>query len=1095
MATQKLEEAIRIVLETEGREGVEALRKALAQLGDSSSTTAAKADALSSELAQLADTSANIRNYTKLKATLSDTGTALEKAKLRMHELAAEMSRSATPTKTLEVATSRAATQVERLTKLENTQQAELTRTSNALRKAGVDTQHLGQAYTDLQQRMSALAQHASGAASGMEGVAAAGKTASGGIAGVGDAAAFGSKALGSLALRFVSVAAAAVAAEKIFSAVGSGIVGAVRSATTLEETLSRVQAVSGATAEEMVALKEAAEKAGRTTKFSTLEAAQALDVLARATGSAKTAIEALPAALNLAQASGIDVAQAADFIVTSLTQFGLAADQAGRVADVFTVETNSTRDSVEGLGLALSYAAPLANQLGLSIEDTAAVIGVLAEQGYKGERAGTALRNVFSEMLTPTSAFAKALRDLGIDSTNFIEVLGGLGDAGKRGQEALLNLDAAARPAIVSLVNSGSSKLLLLEQALQSAAGAAEKTAQQMSQNLGGATESIADSFDRTRRSLVEPLLEPLRQELLQLANELEAFASTPEFEEIKTALKEMFVEGAEAARVLFSEIDFKALAVSVRNFVKDASDSIALFRENLSLIVGIIETVGDAFSITFNSAQTVILGLAAAVAKVLQIVLQIQKVMSAIPRSVQEWATGSTEATDQLNMQIGALGAVYDNFAARTAKNFGETIDATKDLWGVTEGAADAVADASNKAAAAAAAHAAASEEQAAASDAAAEALDRQGAAAQTTAEGTTAAASQMEQDAKRLELAFADLGIQSQVNLQRAAESAKRNFELIREAVGSGKATAEDARRALAAYAQAARAAVADSSSSAKTRTESELTVLEAIYKVNDGFASMSTAGRTAGDQVSQGADQASRALSDMAENADKAAGSVGDTGNAAGALQQVDTAAQTLTFNLGELSQQYMDAWREMNKYAVAGSPQLHWWANLTNKLTEQREELAKLSAAYTQQLGQYDETAQRRDELRKQYSLVSDNELNAIIQQEQQITTQREQQQQKLQQQLESQREIDESRLTTQKQLDQSTTSSSSIATQSSSAGTDSIKIEFVSPATTEVTGASKMINAVVDYIVPIIVKRVMEQIKRSRAVSNTLRSR
>src|SRR5690606_37871635 len=145
-------------------------------------------------------------------------------------------------------------------------------------------------------------------------------------------------------------------------------------------------------------------------------------------------------ATLNLAQAAGIDASQSAIILTTTLTQFGHAASDATRVADLFAREANSTADTVEALGNAMTYVAPLAKQLGLSIEQTTALLGALAEQGFRGERAGTALRNVFGQLLDPASKFRDALRGLGIEGTDFASIIDQLAAAGERGERALLS-------------------------------------------------------------------------------------------------------------------------------------------------------------------------------------------------------------------------------------------------------------------------------------------------------------------------------------------------------------------------------------------------------------------------------------------------------------------------------------------------------------------------------------------------------------------------------------------------------------------------------------------------------------------------------
>lgn len=987
-------EVLRIILETQGEDGLKAMIKGLTQLSSKSDESAGKASHLSDELAKLADTSENIRNFVKLKASITETGTALDKAKLRMHELAVEMGATATPSKSLENATARAASQVERLTKLQNRQTAELGRVSLALRSAGVDTNNVARAYADLQDRFAKVSQQANATAS------AVGKV--GADKGLEGSLRKSSAALDLISGRLLAVSGAAAAAVTGLGAVAAAgtaafFSGAISSATTLESALAEVRAVSGASADEMERLKTAAEEGGRTTKFSTLEAAQALGELARATGTAQGAIAALPATLNLAQAAGIGVAQAAQFITTTLTQFGLAGDQASRVADVLARAANSTTADVQGLGDALSYAAPLAKQLGLDTEQTVAVIGALADQGFRGERAGTALRSVFSEMLDPASAFGKALRDLGIDSTNFTEVISGLAKAGDRGKEAILQLDAAARPAILSLVNSGGTAIKQLETDLRAASGAAAETAQVMGANAAGAAEAMSDAFDRARRSLVEPILEPLQKELIALTSELEAFAQTPEFEEIKGALTDLFVNGAQAVREFFSAVDFKTMAQDIRQFVETANSSITLFRENIAPIVAYIEMMGDQWSVTFNAIQVVIYGVASAFTKLLEIISKLGQVTRYLPvQAMLEWATGTGEAFDKASQAAAGFGAASEAMATKAVDNIEDLSASLVDMATVYTGTVESTAAADTTAAAAAKEHAAASGEQGAAAKSATEALTQQAAAAQAAASGNALAADQLERDAQRLKQAFSDLGIQSQENLQRAAESAKRNFEAIREAVGAGNATVEDARRAFTAYAQAARAAVAESSDSAKTRVESELQVLDVITRVNHGLDDMGDAGRTAGQGIAEGAAQGVSALSAVGSAASSAASSTTKAGDAAKKTGNdwftASLAGQKFALVNREISESAMEQLKHMHTTDFMSIAGLNAFTESINQQGKALDaELERLKAANAE----FDELGSRRKELQTRFNLLGAGDIEKLLQAEQELTRNRE----------------------------------------------------------------------------------------------------
>lgn len=1101
MANKGIEEAIRVVLETEGAEGVVALRKVLAQLGDTSGVSAEKAEALSGELQKLADTSTNIRNYTLLKSTLTDTGIALGKAKDKLSTLRTEFALAEKPTKSMETALGRAERQVETLTRAQNKQTADLARTTGALNKAGVDTNKLATEYARLQGEFGEFSRKADAAAGAMARTAKESKSAAAGVGSLDKAAKASSISLAAIASRLTLVSGAAVAAVKALASISGAALftGAIKSATSLEDALQQVRAVSSATAEEMAALKVAAEIGGAATRFSALEAAEGLGELARATGSAQGAIAALPAALDLAQGAGIGVADAAQFITTTLTQFGLGAEQASRVADVLAHTANTTQADVRGLGDALSYAAPLANQLGLDTEKTVAIIGELAEQGYRGERAGTALRNVFSEMLDPASAFGKALRDLGIESSDFATVIVGLAKAGDRGKDAMLQLDAAARPAILSLVNSGGAALQQLETDLRSAGGAAAETAKLMGDSVAGANESIRDTFDRTRRSLVEPLLEPLKNELFELANELEAFAGSPEFEEIKGALKELFVEGAQAARELFQEIDFKQLAVDIRTFIGDANQTVTEFRENLTLIVSAVEIVGESFSVVFNAVQTIVLGLAAAVAKVLEISLKLQKVVTWLPRTMTEMATGTTHATDQLNEQIGGLAAVYDEFAARTGQNLHETVEATKELAGVSQVAGASVAAGMASVAESTDAASAATKRQAAASREASDALESQAAASGSAAAAASASATEMDAAAERLKKAFTDLGLTSQVNLERAAESAKKNFNLIRDAIGQGHATAEDARRAFTAYAQAARAAVADSDASTRARVENELTVQESILNASRSLEDMGAAGERAGSRVARGASQAAGALDSVASSASGAANSTEGAGNAAGDADEdfikATEGAFGLAAGLGAISEKANEA------YAAVGQATLNRALGMTtgtqlggdhplNRITDLiREQVAAFNQdieAVERLQKAFDPLAKRREELAKKYDFLGSDRIEQMLQTEQRLKASQKARNDEQARINEEQREQDLRRLDVAKEETKAATALSGVTTTESDR---TVVIRFDLPEKSLATAASAAEAEFVERLAVLLLPKLMKQLERARSVS------
>lgn len=151
------------------------------------------------------------------------------------------------------------------------------------------------------------------------------------------------------------------------------------------EEQMSRVKAISGATGDAFEALREQAIDLGASTAFSAKEAADGMENLASAGFTATEIMEAMPGLLDLAAVSGGDVGMAAEYASSTLRGFNIAAEDAGHVADVFARAAADTNAEVVDMGYAMKYVAPVANAMGISLEETAAAIGIMSDAGIKG--------------------------------------------------------------------------------------------------------------------------------------------------------------------------------------------------------------------------------------------------------------------------------------------------------------------------------------------------------------------------------------------------------------------------------------------------------------------------------------------------------------------------------------------------------------------------------------------------------------------------------------------------------------------------------------------------------------------------------------
>ncbi|RPJ61429.1 MAG: phage tail tape measure protein, partial [Acidobacteria bacterium] len=197
------------------------------------------------------------------------------------------------------------------------------------------------------------------------------------------------------------------------------------------ERAMNRIAAVTQSTGDEFDLLRDTALDMGATTQYSALQAAGALEELAKAGLKAPDAIAALPAVLDLATISGKGLAVTATQMADTLTQFGLASTDAVRVADALARAANASTIDVHDLGQSFKYASIYASAFGLSIEDTAAMVALFGNVGVKAEMAGTALRNVIDQLVNPSKKMATVMKELGVEtwrtkenSIDFVDVM-----------------------------------------------------------------------------------------------------------------------------------------------------------------------------------------------------------------------------------------------------------------------------------------------------------------------------------------------------------------------------------------------------------------------------------------------------------------------------------------------------------------------------------------------------------------------------------------------------------------------------------------------------------------------------------------------
>lgn len=299
----------------------------------------------------------------------------------------------------------------------------------------------------------------------------------------------------------------------------------AVKTAADFDSSMSKVAAVSGATGDDLDALRDKAREMGAKTKFSASEAADAMNYMAMAGWKTEDMLEGIEGIMNLAAASGEDLATTSDIVTDALTAFGLSAQDSGHFADILAAASSNANTNVSMMGETFKYCAPIAGALGFSAEDTAEAIGLMANAGIKGSQAGTALRTIMNNLTGDIKLSGSALGEVTIATTNADGSMRDLSDilSDCRGAFAQLSESeqAAAAEALVgknamsgflALMNAGEGDIEKLSTAIANCDGTAERMAETMQDNLAGQLTILKSQLQELAISFGEMLMPAIR-------------------------------------------------------------------------------------------------------------------------------------------------------------------------------------------------------------------------------------------------------------------------------------------------------------------------------------------------------------------------------------------------------------------------------------------------------------------------------------------------------------------------------------------------------------------------------------------------------
>ena len=306
-----------------------------------------------------------------------------------------------------------------------------------------------------------------------------------------------------------------------------------VKTAADFDASMSKVAAVSGATGEDFDKLRDKAREMGAKTKFSASEAADAMNYMAMAGWKTEDMLSGVEGIMNLAAASGEDLATTSDIVTDALTAFGMTAKDSGHFADILAAASSNANTNVSMMGETFKYAAPIAGALGFSAEDTAQAIGLMANAGIKSSQAGTSLRAIMTNLSKDFTISGKAIGDVTIATTNADGSMRSLNDILADARVAFSGLSeseqAAAAKSLVgknamsgflALMNAAPSDIEKLEGAISTCSdevdgysGAAEKMAAVMQDNLSGQLTILKSQLQELAISFGDALMPIIRK------------------------------------------------------------------------------------------------------------------------------------------------------------------------------------------------------------------------------------------------------------------------------------------------------------------------------------------------------------------------------------------------------------------------------------------------------------------------------------------------------------------------------------------------------------------------------------------------------
>lgn len=457
----------------------------------------------------------------------------------------------------------------------------------------------------------------------------------------------------------------------------------ATKGAADFEQQLATVQAVSGATVEQMGRIKEASEELGKSTRYNATQAAEGFEILARAGLSVEDSLATIPSVLALAQGNALGLGEAAGFVTKAVQGMGLEFSESARVADVLAKASASANTDVSGLGSALSYTAPSAAALGVSLEETAAYIGKFADAGIDASRAGTAFNGMLSQFGNDASSFKRELVNIGITTNDFNEAMHQLAAAGAGGQKAINALGLEAGPALKALLSQGMDSLDELTEKLRGAGGTAAEQAEVMNNTWQGALAGLDSTWQSLKDKLGESFLTPMAGSFKELGTAITELVDSGKIKQLGDSAATAFKEASTAA------IDF-VTSIDMADVIDKVNNSLAA----LSTVMVGANGAFQALSIFVNGLKTSILGVGIALSMVITIGVEVHKFFIDLGRDIAGFFGKTSEAVDGYSKSLGGVLKASEDFRAYADEEMAKTAESIHKSFKSIAGSADEAA-----------------------------------------------------------------------------------------------------------------------------------------------------------------------------------------------------------------------------------------------------------------------------------------------------------------------------------------------------------------------------------------------------------------